>query len=190
MTKREEKGQTTTLKYLALIKIIYTMENRLVHTETIYLVLNVFIYFVSTTWLTLLKSFNVSRVSSDLGAVFLLFSLVMGMIICFFWIAFAMRLQLKLKLRYFQARFLERKMEVSGENFFSDENIFFNPKIRKIESPDKKELLEYPTKGLIKLEGFIGAAKPRYMSWTLPYFFAILYMLTFVYTLLASLLWK
>lgn len=190
MTKHEEKGQTTTLKYLALMKLISVMENRLVRTETVYLVLNVFIYFVLTIWLTLLKSFSLSHVSLDLGAVFLLFSLVMGMIICFFWIAFAMRLQLKLKLRYFQARYLERKMEVPGENFFSDENIFFNPKIRKIESPDKKELLEYPTKGLIRLEGFIGATKPRYMSWTLPYLFAILYTLTFIYTLLATLFWK
>jgi hypothetical protein len=190
MTKREEKGQTTALKYLALMKIISTMENRLARTETFYLVLNVFIYFVSTAWLTLLKSISFSHVSSNLGSVFILFSQIMGIIICIFWIGFAMRLQLKLKLRYFQARYLERKMEVSGENFFSDENIFFNPKLRKIESPDKKELLEYPTKGLFKLEGYIGALKPRYMSWTLPYFFVILYMLTFIYTVLGALFWK
>jgi len=190
MTKREEKGQTTALKYLALMKIISTMENRLARTETFYLVLNVFIYFVSTAWLTLLKSISFSYVSSNLGSVFLLFSQVMGIIICIFWIGFAMRLQLKLKLRYYQARYLERKMEVSGENFFSDENIFFNPELRKIESPDKKELLEYPTKGLFKLEGYIGALKPRYMSWTLPYFFIILYVLTFIYTVLGALFWK
>lgn len=190
MTKREEKGQATTLKYLALMKFISSMEKRLVRTETIYLILNVFIYFVSTIWLILLKRHSTSRASLDLGAIFLLFALVMGLVICFFWIAFAIRLQLKLKLRYFQARYLERKMDAAGENFFSEENIFFNPEIRKIKSPDEKEILEYPSKGLIRFDGFIGAAKPRYLTWVLPYLFAILYVLTFVYTLFVVLFWK
>ena len=65
----------------------------------------------------------------------------------------------------------------------SDEGIFFNPKIRKIESPDKKELLQYPTKGLQRMDGFIGAAKPRYLTWSLSGIFFILYLFTFANTL-------
>jgi hypothetical protein len=102
------------------------------------------------------------------------------MFLCVFWIAFAMRLQLKLKLRYFQARYLERKMDSVGENFYSDEDIFFNPKIRNIESPDKKELLQYPVRGLTRMDGFIAGAKPRHLTWILPSIFFILYLLTFI----------
>ena len=71
-----------------------------------------------------------------------------------------------------------------GENFFSDESIFFNPEIWKIESPDQKEVLQYPAKGLTWMEGFLGAAKPRYPTWILPGIFFILYVLTFINTLI------
>jgi hypothetical protein len=90
---------------------------------------------------------------------------------------------MKLKLHYFQARYLERKIGSEGEYFFSDEDIFFDREIRKIESPDKKEIVQYPTKGLSRMDGFLGAAKPRYLTWILPGIFFLLYLLIFIDTL-------
>jgi len=178
MDETNEKMEQTVQKYLLLMNMIGNMEDRLLRSEMVYLVVNVFIFFTSTISLNILKPFGSSYFY--ISTYFFLFWLVIGMFVCIFWIASAMRLQLKLKLRYFQARYLERKMDSAGENFCSDEDIFFNSKIRNIESPDKKELLQYPVKGLTRMDGFIGAAKPRHLTWILPSIFFILYLLTFI----------
>jgi hypothetical protein len=175
MDETNEKTQETVQKYLVLMNMICIMENRLVRSEMVYLIINIFVFFSSTLSFNRVKFF---------GYTYLLFWLVIGMFLCVFWIASSMRLQLKLKLRYFQARYLERKMDSAGENFFSDESIFFNREIRKIESPDKKELLQFPARGFTRMDGFIGAAKPRYLSWILPSVFFILYLLAWIYFVL------
>ena len=90
-----------------------------------------------------------------------------------------MRLQLKLKLRYFQVRFLERKLNRAGEFIFSDESLFFSQKTREIKSPDGKETVSYPTKGFLRMDGFAGAAKPRYLSLLMPSMFFAFYLITF-----------
>ncbi|MFC2165367.1 hypothetical protein ACFLT2_10275 [Acidobacteriota bacterium] len=174
MDETNDRIELTVQKYLGLIKMISTMENRMVRTEMIYLIVNVFVFFVSTLSLHTEQFF---------GYPYVLFWLIIGMYLCVFWIASALRLQLKLKLRYFQARYLERKMDSAGENFFSDEGLFFNPKIRKLESPDEKELLEYPGKGFKRMDGFVGAAKPRLLTWILPGVFFIFYLITWIYFL-------
>jgi hypothetical protein len=175
MDEANERTQQTVQKYVALMDMICIMENRLVRSEMVYLIINVFVYFGSTLSLNRMKFF---------GHTYLLFWFVIGMFLCVFWIASSIRLQFKLKLRYFQARYLERKMDLAGENFFSDEGIFFNPKIRKMESPDKKEVLQYPVRGFTRMDGFIGAAKPRYLTWILPGVFFILYLFTWIHFLL------
>jgi predicted membrane protein len=182
MDEINEKMEQTMQKYLLLMKMIGTMEDRLLRSEMVYLIVNIFIFFTSTISLNILKPFGSSYFY--IGTYFFLFWLVIGMFVCAFWIASAMRLQLKLKLHYFQARFLERKMDSAGENFCSDEDIFFDPKIRKIESPDKKEFLQYPVKGFARMDGFVGASKPRHLTWILPSIFFILYLLGFVYIVL------
>jgi len=178
MDETNERAQETVQKYLLLMKMIYIMENRLVRSEIAYLIINIFIFFSSTMPLNREGFF---------GNSFLLFWFALGMFVCVLWITSSMRLQLKLKLRYFQARYLERKMDSAGENFCSDEGIFFNPEIRKIESPDKKELLQYPVKGLGRMDGFIGAAKSRYLNWILPSIFFFFYLVTWIYFLLGYL---
>ena len=175
MDETNERAQETVQKYLLLMKMIYIMENRLVRSEIAYLIINIFIFFSSTMPLNREEFF---------GNSFLLFWFALGMFVCVLWITSSMRLQLKLKLRYFQARYLERKMDSAGENFCSDEGIFFNPEIRKIESPDKKELLQYPVKGLGRMDGFIGAAKSRYLTWILPSIFFFVYLVTCIFSLL------
>jgi hypothetical protein len=171
MDETNEKAQQTVQKYLLLMKMICIMENRLVYSEIVYLIINTFIFFSST------MSINRERF---FGNSFLLFWFALGMFVCVLWITSSMRLQLKLKLRYFQARYLERKMDSVGENFYSDESNFFDPKIRKIESPDKKELLQYPVRGFTRMDGFIGAAKPRYLTWVLPGVFFLFYFFTWI----------
>jgi len=177
MDETNGQKEQTVQKYLLLMNMICTMENRLVRSEMVYLIVNIIIFFSSTISLSRTRFF---------GYPYLLFWFVIGMVVCAFWVASAMRLQLKLKLRYFQARYLERKMDAAGENFCSDENNFFDPRIRKIESPDKKELLQYPVKGFTRMDGFIGAAKPRYLTWILPGIFFLLYLVTWIYFLLFS----
>ena len=181
MDETNEKTQQSVQKYLLLMKMICIMETRLIRSEMVYLMINIFIFFTSTICLNLVKFFGLSYFY--LSVHYLLFWLAIGMFLCVSWIASSMRLQLKLKLRYFQARYLERKMDSAGESFCSDKSIFLNRETRKIESPDKKEVLQYPVKGLARMDGFLGAAKPRYLTWILPSIFFILYLLTFINTL-------
>ena len=181
MEETNEKMQQSVPQYLLLMKMIGMMENRLIRFEMVYLIINIFILFTSTLSLALLRSFG--HTLFYFGASYPLVWLGIGMLVCVFWITFAMRLQLKLKLRYFQARYLERKIDSPGENFFSDEEIFFNRKTGEIESPDKKEVLQYPTKGFTRMDGFMGTAKPRYLTWVLSGIFFIIYLSTFINTL-------
>jgi hypothetical protein len=102
-------------------------------------------------------------------------------------VASSPRAQLKLKLRYFQARYLERKLNCKGEYIISDESLFFNPEIRKVESSDGKETVFYPTEGPSRMDGFIGAARPRTLSLMMPFWFFIIYLLSLV-TILPMLL--
>lgn len=174
MDELKEKMEYTVPKYIELIRMISTLENRMSRSEMFYLLVNILIFFGSTL-----------RLGHELflGYSYRLFWLVIGMYLCVFWIASSLRLQLKLKLRYFQARYLERKMDAAGESFFSEEGIFFNPKIRKIERPDEEETLRYPVKGFKRMDGFIGAAKPRHLTWILPCVFFVFYLITFCYYL-------
>ena len=105
---------------------------------------------------------------------------VFGLALNTYAIATSMRTQLKLKLRYFQARFLERKLNSTGEFIISDESSFFAPDIGKIESPDGKETLLYPKKGILRMDGFIGSAKPRVLSLVIPMIFFIIYLSSFI----------
>jgi hypothetical protein len=175
MDETSEKAQQTVQKYLLLMTMIGNMENRLVRSEMVYLVISIFIFLSSTLF------FNRKGL---LCSSLVLYWSALGMFVCIVWITSSLRLQLKLKLHYFQARYLERKMDAAGESFCSDESIFFNSQIRKIESPDKKETLEYPMKGVSRTDGFIGAAKSRYLTWIIAGIFFFFYLVTSIYFLL------
>ena len=178
MDETNENAQQTVQKYILLMKMISIMENRFVRSDIAYLIINIFIFLISMMSLNREGFF---------GNTFLLFWFALGMLVCVLWITTSMRLQLKLKLRYFQARYLERKMGSEGEFFFSDEDIFFDRKIRKIESPDKKEIVQYPTKGFSRMDGFIGAAKSRYLTLILPSILFFFYLNACIYFLLGYL---
>ncbi len=183
MSDAEQKADhTTTEKYIAQMAIISGMETRLRWSELAYLSLNVVVFlFTINLFSSLTHTGNYVLTYIDLALIF--FCIFIGLSINTYWVAFAMRLQLKLKLRYFQMRFLERKMNSTGEHMYSDESIFFDPDIRHLKSPDNKETLYYPTSGLSRMDGFVGATKPRHFSWIIPCLFSILYWILFILVL-------
>ncbi len=181
-TEKKEDSETTK-KYLALISIINRIEKRLAWSELTYLFMNIIIVIFVITFISYLNN-KVNYILTTMDLAFILFLLVIGISVCAYWTGSSMRIQLKLKLRYFQARFLERKMNCTGEYIFSDESIFFDPDLRKIESPDKKETLDYPTSGLLRMDGVIGSAKPRHFTLLLPSIFFIIYCVIFLWMMM------
>lgn len=187
MDNSEQRDEAMLLsKYSVIIDIIYRIENRLGIFELVHLVLNPLILAFVISILVYMGSIGNYPPSTE-EASFVLFSLVLGMAINANWVAIAMRAQLKLKLKYFQARQLERRMNIPGEYFFSDESILFNPATRLLQSPDKVETLEFPSSGFARMDGFIGSAKPRYLSWVMPSLFFIIYISIFIRLLIGIL---
>jgi hypothetical protein len=179
MNNTEEKtNNVSTEKYIAIMSSISKMEDRLRWSELIYLSLDIAIFLFTIIFISFLV--NKSGYYLTYLDLTLIFScLIVGMSVSAHWVTSAMRAQLKLKLRYFQARNMERSMNIPGEQIFSDESIFFDPEIKRLESPDKKESLYYPDKGLTRMDGFIGRAKPRQFSFILPCLFIATYWFIF-----------
>lgn len=136
-TIEKEAGVETTRKYIALLSTINEMEKRLGWADLVLLSVNIMLVLFTASFVSnLFHKTDSVLLSIDLLLIF--FCLVIGMATCSYWAASTIRLQLKLKLRYFQARFFERKINSTGENIISDEAPFFTPSIRHLESPDKK----------------------------------------------------
>lgn len=179
----QEATAETNQKYVTLLSIISDVEKRLSFADLALLLMNIIILlfmarYISTGFIKVYHSVF------PIELLLILSCLVVGMASCTYWAAFSIRLQLKLKLRYFQARFLERKINSIGENIISDEFHFFSPAVRHLESPDRKEHLYYPTDGLLRMDGFVGAAKPRHFSWFLPIIFFTIYCVIFIWLVL------
>jgi hypothetical protein len=180
----EEKDTVLTPKYLALITIINSHEKRIAWSELIYLALNSGIVFFAIGFISYLMSGQ--RIFTPIELLFTLFCLVIGMAVSAYWAVSVIRLQLKLKLHYFQARFMERKLNCPGEYFYSDESIFFDPAIRYLESPDGNENLSYPTSGFTRMDGFIGSIKPRHFTLLMPLLFFLVYWAIFIWTIMTA----
>jgi hypothetical protein len=174
----QKKDSSLIQKYTALVSLISGIQGRMLLSEIVYLTLNVIILF----FIVGLMSFLLVKGGYLLGAVdisFLFFCIIVGMAISTYWVASSMRLQMKLKLHYFQIRYIERKMNREGEFFFSDESRFFDPEIDVLESPDNREVLHYAGSGLERMDGFVGASKPRHFSWFMPCLFILIYWIIF-----------
>lgn len=172
----------TLKKYLALLRLISAVENRLAWSELIYIFFNLIVLFITISLMFYLR-INQSLFSSVLGLISSMLFVIVGETICIYWVISSMRIQLKLKLRYFQARAMERKMDSPGEYIVSEEYIFFDTNA-KLESFDKKETVQYPTTGAIRMDGFAGSAKPRHLSWILPTLFFLIYCSLFLWNFL------
>jgi hypothetical protein len=174
----ENADNETTQKYLTVASLINGIEDRLKWSELVFILLNLIVFFPTINFLSPFVRKTV-QLLTPMDMLFVFFCLVIGISINTYWTASSMRLQIKLKLRYFQARFLERKLNRTGEFLFSDESLFFNPTIRQIKSPDGEETTYYPTKGFLRMDGFVGSAKPRHLSLLMPFMFFAIYLISF-----------
>lgn len=161
MWAEDVAAAVTNDKYSLLMRSILTIEHRLMWSEFAYLVLNILIILFSIG----LLSYAAGKADTHVIHLSVLFLAVIGEFICVHWLISSMKHQMKLRLRYFQGRFLERKLGIAGETFLSDESLYFNPSIGYVESADKIERVEYPSQGATRMDGFAGAAKPRLLTW-------------------------
>lgn len=177
MEGTETKSNSETVKkYMALIFLINESEKRLNLSELFFLLTNIAIALFSIHYIASFIPISVGYAVQTFNIFFILCCFSIGISISAYWLAFSMRLQLKLKLRYFQARYLERKMDCIGECIFTDESPYFLPSIHRLESPDGKETLTYPTSGALRMDGFIGNAQPRHLSLFMPGIFTAIYL--------------
>ena len=184
MNMPESNSESVTLgKYLSLLQTITKVENRLTWSEFTYIFLNLFVLFF-IIGLNVCMYSNPVLYTSFLGVLSAMLCIVVGETLCIYWVISSMRMQLKLKLRYFQARALERKMDNPGEFIISEEYIFFDRDIKQIESFDTKETVHYPSTGAVRMDGFAGSAKPRHLSWLLPSLFFLIYCIFFILTII------
>ncbi len=174
----EETVSGTLQKYIAILSSINRVQARLQWSEIAFIFLNIAVFF-PTAYLLMCISSNNRTFGNSTDVLIVLLCHVIGIFINSYWTASSMRLQLKLKLNYFQARFLERKMNAAGEFIISDEELFFNPQKGRITSPDGEETLIYPAQGAFRMDGFVGAARPRILSICMPLLFFIIYLTSF-----------
>ncbi len=164
--------------YLGLLSTIEQIQARLQWSEIAYIFLNLFVFFPSIFFIATVFTRPIHLVHSY-EILFVLFSFTIGIIINTYWTASSIRLQLKLKLKYFHARNLERALNCAGMSFLSDEAHYFNPEIGRVESADGKETLFYPNQGALRMDGVIGSAKPRMLSLMIPLIFFLIYIVSF-----------
>ena len=185
MEEREKPSQGTLDIYLRLIDTINEHQSRLVWSELVFIVLEAAIFFACIFQVLRLGDRPAQTVGT-IGSATVLMSLVIGMAVSGYWVAYSMRLQLRLKLRYFQARHLERKLGGVGEDLFAGD-ARFNKDVTELESPDGVETIVYPRKGALRMDGFFGGAKPRVLSALMPSMFFILFAALFVWVLVGYL---
>ncbi len=183
MNEEHRPGDETLAIYLRLTDTINAKQTRLVWSELVFIAVEVAIFFLSVFQILHLTKPS-GQSAGALNVAITLMSLVVGMAVSSYWIAYAMRLQLKLKLRYFQARYLERKLGGLGEDIFSGDGRF-NKDVTSLESPDGEETIVYPKKGALSMDGFFGGAKPRQLSWYMPVLFFVLFTALFVRVVIA-----
>jgi hypothetical protein len=167
--------------YLRLVDTINEHQSRLVWSELVFIALETAIFFACIVQVVRLGDRPIQTVGTISSAAVLM-SLVIGMAVSGYWVAYSMRLQLRLKLRYFQARHLERKLGGVGEDIFAGD-ARFNKDMTELESPDGAETIVYPREGALRMDGLFGGAKPRVLSALMPSVFFILFAALFVWVL-------
>ena len=184
--EEEKQSRVGTLEiYLRLIDTINEHQSRLVWSELAFIALEVVIFCACVLQVLRLGDRPAQTVGTISSAAVLM-SLVVGMAVSAYWVAYSMRLQLRLKLRYFQARHLERKLGGDGEDILTGDALF-NKDRTELESPDGVESIFYPRKGALRMDGVFGAAKPRVLSVLMPGVFFILFLTLFVWILVGYL---
>ena len=171
--------------YLQLVRTVDEQQARLAWSELAFTVLEVAIFFACGSQLVRFGN-NPAETVGTLRSAVVLSGLAIGMAVSAYWITRAMRLQLRLKLRYFQGRYLERKLAGLGEDILGAE-ARFNKDLTSLESPDGVETIVYPQEGPLRLDGFFGSARPRVLSVVMPGLFFAIYSALFAWVLVAIL---
>lgn len=166
----------TIRKYVALLQLITSQQNRLTWVEVAFMALDILLLMATVMYI----SFKPINPSSSIEITFTILLLAVGEALSAYWLTFAMRLQLRLKLHYFQARQFERSMGRVSEDIFIGEALF-NKDHLMLKSADGLETIEYPSKGFLKMDGFASSAKPRHLSWFMPALFSAIYLFIFVW---------
>ncbi len=179
LDEEKELRDGTLAIYLRLTDAINAKQAQLVWSELVFIVIETGVFFLSIFQIARLLEEGRSQGVGALSVAMVLMGLVIGMAVSCYWIAYAMRLQLRLKLRYFQARFLERKLGGIGEDIFSGDGRF-NKDMTSFESPDGEETASYPKEGTMSMDGIFGGAKPRRLSWYMPLMFFVLFATLFI----------
>ncbi len=181
--KIEKADESTERKYLALMSMVSEMERRLNRSELTFLFFNILIFGFVVVFLSPVKQHLASTMTS-LDLMLVLFCLIVGMTVSTYWTSFASRLELNLKVKYFQLRYFERKMSREGENIFSGLRPFFSPGIGKLECPDQKEILSFPRGHIFSIDGKLGSIQPKHISLFVPFLFFIIYVFIFWFILI------
>jgi hypothetical protein len=175
MEQENKSLADTTSKYLSILDNISQMQARLLWAEIVFLALDVGVFLFIVNQIMGLKS-SPGMQLPPIGLTLIFFCIAVGLMISTYWITFILRAQLKLKLRFFQARYLERKLGAEGEHFLTDE-VSFNKQSQILKSPDGVETVTYPK----SLEGRLGSTRSWHLSSFMPTFFAALYFLIFIW---------
>ncbi len=181
--KIEKADESTERKYLALMSMVSEMERRLNRSELTFLFFNIVIFGFVVVFLSPVKQHLASTMTS-LDLMLVLFCLIVGMTVSTYWTSYASRLELNLKVKYFQLRYFERKMNREGENIFSGLRPFFSPGIGKLECPDQKEILSFPRGHIFSIDGKLGSIQPKHISLFVPFLFFIMYVFIFWFILI------
>jgi hypothetical protein len=182
----EPQPKNATLQiYLRVMDTINEHQSRLVWSELACIAMEVLIFFACVLQVIRLGD-RPAQTAGTISSAAVLMSLVVGMAVSAYWVAYSMRLQLRLKLRYFQARHLERKLGGVGEDILTGD-AHFNKDRNELESPDGVETIVYPRKGALRMDGVFGGAKPRVLSALMPAVFFILFLTFFIWILVGYL---
>jgi hypothetical protein len=167
--------------YLRLFDAIHEHQSRLAWSEIVFIVLEVGIFFACIAQVTRIGDRPVDTVGT-IGVATVLMSLAIGMVVGTYWMGYVSRLQLRLKLRYFQARYLERKLGGVGEDVLTGDSRF-NKDSGALESPDGQETIVFPGGAASRTQGHLVSARRRLLSVVTPAVFFVIFAALFAWVL-------
>lgn len=167
--------------YLRLFDAIHEHQSRLAWSEIVFIVLETVIFLAGVAQLTRIGD-RPAETADTIATAAILTTLAIGMVVGAYWIGYASRLQLRLKLRYFQARYLERKLGGVGEDVLSGD-ARFNKDVTELESPDGEEIIVYPHGASRRASGLLESTRRRLPSVVTPVLFFMIFSALFVWVL-------
>ena len=171
--------------YLRLFDAIHEQQARLAWSEIVFIIVEVVIFLACISQITRIGD-RPAETADTIGFAAILTTLALGMMVGVYWIGYASRLQLRLKLRYFQARYLERKLGGVGEDVLTGDTRF-NKDTTTLESPDGEETIVFPYGASVQPSGVLESSRRRLLSVVTPSIFFVIFGALFVWMLVTYL---